>query len=593
MKMLIEGYRTNSTPNRVSFRRGTRRNLPATAGVFILHWISSIRMKRELILLLLSITLCGCNTLFHPEEISYADIKDYDELVEAANGVYGKLSNGVALSSIDNFYCVNYNGDDLTNFAPNYTLFYNGEVNEQCGRSELTQSTTTSVWKVFYSVIASANNILSQYDLSTTLDKSTKEILGELLLIRAYCYFRLTRAYGRILIVADNELSYTTSLSTFDEIYGFIESDLQQAASLLPQNNTSARIPNETPHRGTAKALLSEVYLSWAGYPANAEGKYALAAKEAGEVIDSTAYFGLGLLDDFADVWKQDNLYNKENVLCLFYKDYQPFMSDYNGINSTYMGMTTHYPDIDGYTPDGKPIHRCSQGFTLAPDSSCYFQLGFPGAELQFFNTYPKNYRKEVTFLTNIYVPWWYYLATKYDCYIQIDKAESCNRIAYRKFFYDALNLPFDDYWPGWKDYWGNFYIMGMSKTYLFRYAQTLLTYAEAATRSGQLNDKAYECVNEIRRRANHVGLYAPSVYDLQPGLSGEAFADSVVQERAWELAGEPEGRWFDIVRLNMIKELPKLRDPEEGGPPSKFNESAYFLDIPQEEIDLNPNLGE
>jgi starch-binding outer membrane protein, SusD/RagB family len=132
-----------------------------------------------------------------------------------------------------------------------------------------------------------------------------------------------------------------------------------------------------------------------------------------------------------------------------------------------------------------------------------------------------------------------------------------------------------------------------MSKTYLFRYAHTMLTYAEAAARSGQLNDKAYECVNQIRRRANHVDLNTPSVYDLQPGLSAEAFADSVVQERAWELAGEPEGRWFDIVRLNMIKELPSLRDPAEGGPPTTFDESAYFLDIPQSEIDLNPNLAE
>jgi starch-binding outer membrane protein, SusD/RagB family len=551
--------------------------------------ISLTKILQSLVLL---VVMQSCNTLFHPEEISYANIQDYDELVEAVNGVYGKFSNGMSTSSITNFFCINYNGDDLTNFAPNYTRFYDGEVNEQCGRSELTQSTTTSVWKEFYSVIASANNILSQYDFSTALDEPTKEILGELLLIRAYCYFRLTRTFGRIPVIDNNELSYTTVKASFEEIYGFIESDLKKAAFLLPKNSTSSRIPCETPHRGTAKALLSEVYLSWAGYPTYGEGKYALTAKEAGEVIDSAAYWGFGLLDDFADVWKQDNLYNKENVLCIFYKEYQPFMSDYNGINSTYMGETTHYPDIDGYTPDGKPIHRCSEGFTLAPDSSCYFKLGFPGVELQFFNAYPKNYRKEVTFLINIYVPWWYFFAAQNDCYIHIDKAESCNRIAYRKFFYDALNLPFDDYCPGWKDYWGHFYIMGMSKTYLFRYAQTLLTYAEAAARSGQLNDKAYECVNKIRRRANHVGLYAPSVYDLQPGLSADAFADSVVQERAWELAGEPEGRWFDIVRLNMIKELPHLRDPGEGGPPSKFDESAYFLEIPQEEIDLNPNLG-
>jgi starch-binding outer membrane protein, SusD/RagB family len=549
-------------------------------------------MKRIISILALSFLFFGCNTLFHPEEISYADIQDYDELVEAVNGVYGKFSNEIAILANQNFYYINYFGDDLTNTSPSYAMFYSDGCSNNYPTT-YTMLTTTSVWKVLYSVIASANNILSQYDLSTTLDKPTKEILGELLLIRAYCYFRLTRTYGRIPIVADNELSYTTVKATFEEIYGFIKSDLQQAASLLPENNKSARIPNETPHRGTAKALLSEVYLSWAGYPANGEGKYVLAAKEAGEVIDSAAYWGFGLLDDFADVWKQDNLYNNENVFCLYYGEFQPLNVNFLsvGINAMYIGTATHEKDTVGYV-DGKPVRNVSgNGFTLAPNSSCYFQLKFPGAELQFFNTYPKNYRKEVTFLTNIYVPIFYEPPIGN---IYIDQAENCTRIAYRKFFYDALSLPFDNYCPGWRDYWGSyFYITGMSKTYLFRYAQTLLTYAEAATRSGQLNDKAYECVNEIRRRANHVGLYAPSVYDLQPGLSSEAFADSVVQERAWELAGEPEGRWFDIVRLNMIKELPNLRDPGEGGPPSKFDESAYFLDIPQEEIDLNPNLGE
>jgi starch-binding outer membrane protein, SusD/RagB family len=542
-------------------------------------------MKKIIQLTLLFSLLFGCNSLFHPEETSVSNIRNYDELITAVNGVYGKLSYEIATSSNQNFYYINYYGDDLTNTTP----YYDGTGDSPTTYPMLS---TPTVWKILYSVIASANNILSQYDLSTTLHKPTKEILGELLLIRAYCHFRLTRTYGRIPIVADNELSYTTVKASFDEIYAFVEHDLRKAASLLPESSTLARMPYETPHRSTAKAMLAEVYLSWAGYPANAEGKYALAAKEAGEVFDSAAYFGFGLLDDFADVWKQENLYNRENVFCLYYSEFQPLgAKGYRaGVNAMYLGTATHQKDTSGYAPDGKPIYSGSNGFTLAPNSSCYFQLRFVGTELQFFNTYPSNYRKEVTFLTNIYIPLW---DPKPNGYIHIDHAENSTRVAYRKFFYDALSLPFNNYCPGWEDYWGDrFFIMGMSKTYLFRYAQTLLTYAEATARSGQLNDKAYECVNMIRRRANNIDLYSPSVYDLQPGLSAEAFADSVVQERAWELAGEPEGRWFDIVRLNMIKVLPILRDPTEGGPPSKFDESAYFLEIPQGDIDLNPNLG-
>jgi hypothetical protein len=100
--------------------------------------------------------------------------------------------------------------------------------------------------------------------------------------------------------------------------------------------------------------------------------------------------------------------------------------------------------------------------------------------------------------------------------------------------------------------------------------------------------------VNQIRRRAHNVNLYTPSVYDMQTGLSPKVFADSVVWERAWELCGEPEGRWFDLVRLEKVEDLPQLRHPDEGGPPEyPVTKGDYFFSIPQDDQILNPNLGE
>lgn len=51
------------------------------------------------------------------------------------------------------------------------------------------------------------------------------------------------------------------------------------AVDLLPATNKSARIPYVTPSRSTAKAILAETYLSWAGYPCSDFQKYALAVK--------------------------------------------------------------------------------------------------------------------------------------------------------------------------------------------------------------------------------------------------------------------------------------------------------------------------
>jgi starch-binding outer membrane protein, SusD/RagB family len=101
--------------------------------------------------------------------------------------------------------------------------------------------------------------------------------------------------------------------------------------------------------------------------------------------------------------------------------------------------------------------------------------------------------------------------------------------------------------------------------------------------------------VNMIRRRAKNLNIHSPSPFDLKPGLSPEAFADSVVWERAWELAGEPEGRWFDLVRLEKVEELSKLNNPRDGDFPlsNVITKSDYYFPIPESEIILNPILGE
>ncbi|HAH23787.1 MAG TPA: hypothetical protein DCL77_08525 [Prolixibacteraceae bacterium] len=129
---------------------------------------------------------------------------------------------------------------------------------------------------------------------------------------------------------------------------------------------------------------------------------------------------------------------------------------------------------------------------------------------------------------------------------------------------------------------------------YLLRYAQTLLTYAEASARSGKLDESAFEAVNRIRRRANKLDIYSPSKFDLSKSLSAEQFIDAVVWERAWELSFEPDGRWFDIVRLNLKDKLPDYRfsnDVPNQVPQQYLTEDWYFYKIPEEDRIINPNF--
>jgi hypothetical protein len=332
---------------------------------------------------------------------------------------------------------------------------------------------------------------------------------------------------------------------------------------LLPDNNASARIPYVTPCRGTAKAFLAELYLNWAGYPIKDTRKYYDAAIQARDLIDSASYFGYELLPDFADLWKKDHLYNNENIFSFYCNNY--LIKNYNTSD-----LSKFY---------GEHMINLS-------------------AEVNFYNNYPAGYRKEITFKTSytFYEENWDPILRKTvitdSTVVKIDKVDPCDRIEYRKFYYDTTVVHNYRYVSQYfvSD---NPEVFGINRNYILRFAQTVLTYAEAMARSGQLNDKAYEAVNMIRRRARHLPLNEPSAYDLPKGLSPEAFADSVVWERAWELCAENSMRWNDLRRLELVEKLPEMQHPLEGGPPPRYDKSVYFEPIPNGDIRLDPYLRE
>jgi hypothetical protein len=104
---------------------------------------------------------------------------------------------------------------------------------------------------------------------------------------------------------------------------------------------------------------------------------------------------------------------------------------------------------------------------------------------------------------------------------------------------------------------------------------------------SGSPSSDAYNAINLVRQRAGLPNLTA--------GLSGTAFRDSVVFERAYEFAGEFGVRWFDIVRLQLLPQIAANRDPSENPiPPAVLNNPAelqkrYLAPIPFSDLVLEP----
>ena len=88
------------------------------------------------------------------------------------------------------------------------------------------------------------------------------------------------------------------------------------------------------------------------------------------------------------------------------------------------------------------------------------------------------------------------------------------------------------------------------------------------------------------------------------------AFADSVVAERGWEFCHEFEGRWNDIIRLQLYPQVETNRNNTDSPVPvipiigsygntnsisplveNVYNGQTYFIPLPEEDFWLNPFL--
>ena len=121
----------------------------------------------------------------------------------------------------------------------------------------------------------------------------------------------------------------------------------------------------------------------------------------------------------------------------------------------------------------------------------------------------------------------------------------------------------------------------------IYRYAEVLLIYAEALNETNQPAE-AVRYVNLVRTRARggagSEGRAQPA--DIPVGTQA-AVREAIFQERRWELAHEGK-RWFDLVRQGPQVFIAAIRlDPEA----TALDPNDMLWPVPQEEIDLNPNL--
>lgn len=280
------------------------------------------------------------------------------------------------------------------------------------------------------------------------------------------------------------------------------------------------------PNKGSVKALLADVYLTEAGWPLKETAKYALAAAKAREVIDNKATYKFDLVPDLATLWS-----GKASAVGTSEEVFAfQTSANFGGSTNSLYGLPSTPADENGW-----------DDFL---------------AEIAFFNRFPAGKRKDITFHT---------VFTKPDG-TKIPWQQSLAKHPYYAKFRLEDNTQFSSSQP----------------IHMIRYAHVLLVYAEAQARSeGTPNAQAYAAVNAVRSRA---GLPALA------GLSGPDFEAAVVDERAWEFAGEWT-RWWDLVRLEKVEEANANKAPDDLKPTGAITKSDYWYPIPIGDANINPNL--
>lgn len=245
--------------------------------------------------------------------------KNADDAIAAVNGVYASFNAPQGYGSDDymgrNFYMlVEYPGEAITS---RYGATHDrGSLDAYNYTAEHVYLPT--VWGAAYSAIGAANSVTSNVP-GISMDPGLRDrIVAEARFLRAIHYFNLVRLFGDVPLRLEevrtlNDLAIPRTPAA--QVYAAIIADLQFAAEHLPA--TYAGVAGTNTGRatsGAAHALLAKVHLQYAGVHGGGAASWTAAANEAKVVMDGGRY---QLLPDFARVFALDNENNAEIIFAI------------------------------------------------------------------------------------------------------------------------------------------------------------------------------------------------------------------------------------------------------------------------------------
>ncbi|WP_133578208.1 RagB/SusD family nutrient uptake outer membrane protein [Pedobacter metabolipauper] len=442
-----------------------------------------------------------------------------------------------------------YTGD------PKYNTYLNFSISG-------TDEQVTRSWYAFYKVAGNATVLINTFEQKKSRVSDPAFLtqgIAEARFMRGVAYFYLARVFGAVPIITDPVVLAETGKFNVPrylqaDVLKFAIEDLKFAEANLQPSDEPGRVTQYS-----AKGMMAKIYLYLKDY-ANAKAK-------ANEVITSGKF---SLYPDYSKMFTDPSANNNPEVLFALqwlaaggYSIGNPIQA-YVGpstllLPTTGAGWSAILPSID--LLNSYEFGDKRRGWSI-------MEQGFSRPDWKNVN-FPNGFVYDTTYVTNA------------DEKTKIKTGTRSNALKY------VVG-------PG-----GNgVNVNGTStdiNTYILRYADVLLIYAEATlgANASTADATALKAFNEVRHRAGF-------------GVSADKTslnADMILHERRVEFAFEGD-YWFDIQRLGFAKAKQIVDNQERGtyGFNGKHEiqsikatlrtEANLFIPIPTTEILTNPELG-
>jgi len=480
-------------------------------------------MKKIITILLSATILVSCTDL-EVTPTSFITEENFfqtqDDAVASVTAVYASLSIDPGEQSL-----FGRNLYFLTDMASDYAAAGVSATNPQVrALSSLTHDATSDrvqvAWRQIYNGINRANVAIDNIPRASGSEVIKTRLINEAKFIRGLLYFQAVRLWGGVPIV----LHEPTSI---------------QLESLKSRRATVEEVYAQIISDLTAAESLPSTYASSDAGRATSGAAKAILAKvyltrkdwpntilKAKEVINGG--YGYALFENFADIFNKAKKNGKEHI---FSVQFEPNQAGNGSSGSTFQATS-----FTGFT--------ATEPADIISDVALFYDIYAAG-----------DTRRDVSYKKQLLNPATGTLYTFpkpiFSKYLDETNLANPSNV--------AINFP------------------------LIRYADILLSFAEATNEQSGPTAEALEYVNQVRRRAFGKPITTPDVTVDLVGLTTAQLRDAIREERKKEFVQEGQ-RWFDLVRWGtLVTEVKKVTAK------NSVSERNNLYPIPQSERNIDP----